>query len=66
MNGNETAIRSTSAQRLGDRATGVEQQLIDLVARRAGACLDDRPRIDAEIAALHDELATIAARVPAA
>ena len=43
--------------RLADRAVGVEQQLIELVARRETLDVADRPaRLDVEIEALQDEL----------
>ena len=53
-------------ERLANRATGVEQQLIELVSRRSSADSRQRQRLDEEIRALHDQLGDIAEQVPAA
>jgi hypothetical protein len=54
-------VADVDVDRLADLATGIEQELIELVARRGGlvAAGVAARRLDAEIARLQDELGTV-------
>jgi hypothetical protein len=60
------AIETTLNERLANRITGIEQELIELVAHRESLTAGDEARlVDREIVARQDELAELADRLVA-
>lgn len=61
------ALPMPTPERLADRSAGIEQQLIELVARREAVAATGQPErdLDGAISELHDELADVAERLVA-